>query len=203
MMRAVDRLLPLLEGVRSVADDRWIGRCPAHADRTPSLSIRQTEDRVLVQDWAGCDAKAIVAAIGLALAELFDDALSTRRQPAPHSREMVTAAERLANLEGQLIESYALELRDQSLVAHADKVLAANPAKLLPGEREAAAKFVKQTRHRERQLHAALNILEFSPHHKRVEFLTGDLEQRGAMIGQILTDGGVADADGRFKWTAG
>jgi putative DNA primase/helicase len=38
----------------------WVARCPAHADRTPSLSIREAEDgRLLLHCFAGCDWGAI------------------------------------------------------------------------------------------------------------------------------------------------
>ena len=39
-MTAADRLLALMPGVRRIGDDRWTARCPAHDDRSPSLSIR-------------------------------------------------------------------------------------------------------------------------------------------------------------------
>lgn len=67
-----DTLLPRLDRVRERGPGRWTARCPAHDDRTPSLSIRETEDsRVLIHCWTGCEAAAIVAAIGLELADLF------------------------------------------------------------------------------------------------------------------------------------
>jgi hypothetical protein len=42
----------------------WIARCPAHDDRTPSLSIRYAEDnKVLVHCHAGCDQERVIAAL--------------------------------------------------------------------------------------------------------------------------------------------
>ena len=49
----------------------WQACCPAHEDRTPSLSITPTADRVLVHCHAGCTPEAIVAALGRTLADLF------------------------------------------------------------------------------------------------------------------------------------
>ena len=43
-----DKLVSQLEGVRSTGQDRWIARCPAHDDRSPSLSIREVDDRILI-----------------------------------------------------------------------------------------------------------------------------------------------------------
>lgn len=59
-------------------DGRWSARCPAHRDRDPSLSVAEGDDgRALVLCRAGCRVEAIVAALGLTLADLFPE--STRR----------------------------------------------------------------------------------------------------------------------------
>ena len=42
----------------------WTARCPAHDDRTPSLSIRDADDgKVLVRCHAGCDQERVIAAL--------------------------------------------------------------------------------------------------------------------------------------------
>jgi hypothetical protein len=42
----------------------WTARCPAHDDRTPSLSIRDAhENKVLVRCHAGCDQEHVIAAL--------------------------------------------------------------------------------------------------------------------------------------------
>jgi hypothetical protein len=42
----------------------WMARCPAHNDREPSLSIRETDDgKVLVHCHAGCDQEHVIAAL--------------------------------------------------------------------------------------------------------------------------------------------
>ena len=68
----IDYLLACLEGVRATAADRWIARCPAHDDKSPSLNIRAMDDgRLLIHCFAGCPAIDIVAAIGMELSDLF------------------------------------------------------------------------------------------------------------------------------------
>jgi hypothetical protein len=59
----------------------WIARCPAHDDRLPSLSIREGRGgRTVLHCHAGCDAGAIVLALGLSLADLFaEQSLASRR----------------------------------------------------------------------------------------------------------------------------
>jgi len=50
----------------------WQARCPAHEDRSPSLSIREGDDgRVLVHCFAGCDLERILQALDLSVSELF------------------------------------------------------------------------------------------------------------------------------------
>jgi len=48
-------------------------QCPAHEDRTPSLSITDKPDRVLVNCRAGCDTLAALDALGLEWGDLFDN----------------------------------------------------------------------------------------------------------------------------------
>lgn len=66
-----DGLLRRLEGVTRTGPDCWKARCPSHPDRHPSLSIRETDDRVLVHCWAGCSVGDVLAAVGLEIATLF------------------------------------------------------------------------------------------------------------------------------------
>jgi hypothetical protein len=73
-MTPADRVLGALTGVRRSGPDRWSAVCPAHADRRPSLSVRELDDaRLLVHCHAGCSVAGVVAALGLQLQDLFPD----------------------------------------------------------------------------------------------------------------------------------
>ena len=62
----VTELVNSLLHSRPAGDGRWMARCPAHNDRSPSLSIRAGRDgRVLVRCWAGCRTKQVLAKLGL------------------------------------------------------------------------------------------------------------------------------------------
>ncbi len=52
-------------------------RCPAHDDRRPSLSVSNGNGRVLVHCQVGCSVDAVVGALKLTTADLFDE----RREP--------------------------------------------------------------------------------------------------------------------------
>lgn len=59
----------------------WTARCPAHQDRNPSLSISEgTDGRVLLNCHAGCQTSAIVRALGLTEADLFEPREPRREQ---------------------------------------------------------------------------------------------------------------------------
>lgn len=66
------QLISRLDGVRPTGRDQWIAKCPAHDDKSPSLSIRETSDgTILIKCWAGCSAYEIVSSVGLELSNLF------------------------------------------------------------------------------------------------------------------------------------
>lgn len=71
-----DVLLSRLDGVRRCGRG-WIAKCPAHEDSSASLSISAGDDRTLLHCFAGCGAADVVAAVGLALADLFPERLAS------------------------------------------------------------------------------------------------------------------------------
>jgi len=83
-----DALLSRLQAVKQTGPQRWIGRCPAHGDRTPSLSVRELDDgRVLVHCFAGCSVPAILMAVDLEFEALFPERTIEHgaREPRPFS----------------------------------------------------------------------------------------------------------------------
>ncbi len=68
-----ERLLDRLESVRESGPGRWIARCPAHDDKTPSLAIRDVDGKLLLHCFAECSLHEIVSAVGLELSDLFPE----------------------------------------------------------------------------------------------------------------------------------
>jgi putative DNA primase/helicase len=70
-----DRLVAALRArglsVRQCRADAVRASCPAHPDRRPSVTVTRREDRVLLRCFSGCRVSAIVAALGLRMADLF------------------------------------------------------------------------------------------------------------------------------------
>lgn len=81
-MSAAARILDRLERVKPTGPGRWIAACPAHKDRSPSLSIRETDDgRILLHDFGGCTTGDVLASLGLGLSDLFDKPLEHYSRP--------------------------------------------------------------------------------------------------------------------------
>jgi hypothetical protein len=80
-------LIDRLERVRQTAPGRWLAKCPAHQDRSPSLSIRELDDgRVLLHDFGGCQVGDVLAAVGLTLTDLFPQRLPGHAHAPTHSK---------------------------------------------------------------------------------------------------------------------
>ena len=95
-MSAVDRLLERLDGIRATGSARWLAKCPAHEDRSASLSIRETDDeRVLLHCFAGCEPRAVLQAARLDFEDLYPERLTEHRRPRMRRpvpiRDVVTA----------------------------------------------------------------------------------------------------------------
>jgi hypothetical protein len=98
---AAGKLLDRLERVKQTAPGRWLARCPAHDDRSPSLSIRETDDgRVLLHDFAGCSVEDVLTALGLGLSDLFEKPLGHSFAPT-HSR--ISAREALEAVDHEIL----------------------------------------------------------------------------------------------------
>jgi hypothetical protein len=77
----------------------WIVRCPAHEDRSPSLSIDEGRDgRILLHCFGGCTSEAVCDSLGLSLADLFSEPGVVQSKP----RALRDAEKQIQNLRGRL-----------------------------------------------------------------------------------------------------
>ncbi len=104
-------ILDVLDDVRE-NDRGWMAKCPAHEDRSASLSVAVGGDgRTLVNCFASCHTADVVAAAGLAWTDLFAAGPATprlgnlprriiRRKPArePRPIDAIVAAANVAGL---------------------------------------------------------------------------------------------------------
>jgi hypothetical protein len=121
-MNAAQRVLDRLDGVRAAGPGRWIAKCPAHDDGRPSLSIRDTDGRVLVHCFAGCETGAVLAAVGLQFRDLFDEPLG-RDKPALRGRghwRATRAALEMLRDEARVVAIVASDITNGRPIAPAD-----------------------------------------------------------------------------------
>jgi hypothetical protein len=78
-----DQLLSQLEHVKKTGQGKWLARCPAHADKSPSLAIKEVDDRLLLHCFAGCSVTEVLQAVGLDMADLFPDRVNDSYGAAP------------------------------------------------------------------------------------------------------------------------
>ena len=70
---SLERLLNSLSKVKG-RKGSWTASCPAHADKSPSLAIRQVEDgRILLHCFGGCSVHDVLGAVGMDMSDLFPD----------------------------------------------------------------------------------------------------------------------------------
>lgn len=102
-LQPVEALLSRLQGVRQTGPGRWLARCPAHEDRTPSLSIRETEGgTILLRCFAGCGAVEVVQAVGLELRDLFPPKLPDPNYTGKRTRRPIPWADVFQAIETSL-----------------------------------------------------------------------------------------------------
>ncbi len=99
----IDNILSRLEKAKPRQPGQWSARCPAHADKDPSLSVRELPDgSVLLHCFAGCGAGAVVAALGLEMSDLFPPREQSGREPKRQPR-LLTAGQALELLEKEAL----------------------------------------------------------------------------------------------------
>lgn len=68
---SADTLLSRLEKVKRTGPGSWLARCPAHEDKSPSLSVAERSERVLLHCFAGCSALEVLQSVGLDFADVM------------------------------------------------------------------------------------------------------------------------------------
>lgn len=112
---SIEKLLSTLDKVKLAKAGHWVACCPAHHDRTPSLSISEAQDgTVLIKCWAGCNAAQIVAAVGLELRDLFPARVGKPRKPRPSRKAINHERFVVAIGNAQLANGETLDSKDQA-----------------------------------------------------------------------------------------
>lgn len=145
-------VLAHLKGVKG-RGDAYVARCPAHDDRTPSLSVSVGKDgRVLLNCHAGCAVESVLAAIGLEKRDLFPapEGAGVAGPPKPSERPRLVATYDYHDEEGVLLfQSCRFEpktFRQRKPDEKGGWVWSLNGARVVPYHLPAILKAVAQNR---------------------------------------------------------
>lgn len=87
----ISEILPRISGI-SRSGSGYMGRCPAHDDKTPSLSVTEAKDgSILLKCHAGCSFDEIVKALSIEPRDLFPDRLESA--PSQNGRVIETESD--------------------------------------------------------------------------------------------------------------
>lgn len=84
----IDDILQRLEGV-SGSNGYYKAKCPSHSDDKASLSITQTDDKILLHCFAGCDNNDICKALNIEVSDLFATPLHTQQNSTNKKTEYI------------------------------------------------------------------------------------------------------------------
>lgn len=119
-MTPAERFVSRLGKVRG-RNGSWTAQCPAHEDKSPSLSVRETEDgRVLVHCFGGCDVQSVLGAVGMDMNDLFPDRvdghISKPVKPAFYASDLL----RIASFECLVVMIAAYDIRQGKKLNESD-----------------------------------------------------------------------------------
>ena len=81
---SIENLLSRLDGIKETGRGKYVAKCPAHDDRSPSLAITEKGDgRILLHDFAGCETEDVLEAIGLKFSDLMPERVGTEHSYSP------------------------------------------------------------------------------------------------------------------------
>ena len=98
----IEEILSRLEKVRK-SGNKYTACCPVHNDRSPSMTITEKDDRVLIYCFS-CGAKGldVVRAIGMSASSLFRDEWQKPEGLTPKQRDEM------------MQDRFVIEMRDQA-----------------------------------------------------------------------------------------
>ena len=86
---SIETLISRLDDVKETGHGKYVARCPAHEDRSPSLAITECSDgRILVHCFAGCEIEDVLDSVGLTFSDLMPERLAQKYnssgEPVPY-----------------------------------------------------------------------------------------------------------------------
>lgn len=106
-----ESILSKLEKVRQIGDGKCMACCPAHDDKTPSLSVRDTGENMLIHCFAGCCADDVLATVGLTWRDLYRDEGKASFVAAASAASRIIKPPAQIDIERRILQIAAADLR--------------------------------------------------------------------------------------------
>ena len=112
---SLEIMLSRLKKVRRSSPDSYMACCPAHDDRNPSLSIKDTGGgKLLINCLAGCETLDVLGAIGMDWEDVLPPRVATEHnKPIKPTTQRVYPSDalRAIQLESRIVAMAAYEMR--------------------------------------------------------------------------------------------
>ena len=120
-MSSLDKILTRLQKVKKgTGEGQFLACCPAHQDKSPSLSIKDCGDgRLLIHCFGGCATDDVLAAIGLTFFDLFPERLPDVHRPMRRAFPAADVLEALTT-ELRIVSICAADLRARKPLSDGD-----------------------------------------------------------------------------------
>lgn len=132
------RILDNLERVKETGN-RATALCPAHPDNNPSLSVTKTEGRTLIYCHAGCDPGQVLEAIGLTMADLFDEPFQHDRHGTVLARYSYPGGREVWRTASKQFPQPRTDKNGDRTLFHADRIADAETVYVVEGEEDVHA----------------------------------------------------------------
>lgn len=111
----IDDFLARLDKVKQKKTGQWVACCPAHDDKSPSLSIGEGDGgRILLKCWSGCSALEIINAVGMSWDDLFPD-------DRKHSKSLFSHMTTKPVLDDYIVELFESDVKAKKAISSSDK----------------------------------------------------------------------------------
>lgn len=117
----IENLITRLRKVKRTGNGQFIACCPAHDDKSPSLSIRDVGDgRILLNCLAGCATEDVLSAVGLDFSDVSPERPIAHALTPIKPRVYSTDAIRLIQHESRIVMVMAYNILQEQPVTDAD-----------------------------------------------------------------------------------
>lgn len=109
---SLSKIISKLSGVKKTPNG-YVAKCPSHSDTKPSLSINESDGKILLKCFAGCDVQSIVSALGIELKDLFLEPKNPSVKRSDSQQNEIVAVYDYENEQCELLyQNVRFELKD-------------------------------------------------------------------------------------------